>query len=41
MLVGKLLHVNKRLEKGARDRPAMSVREFMSLHADEFAGRRS
>ena len=39
--MGKLLRVNKKPEKGAPDRPAMSIRKFVSLHADEFGGGRS
>jgi hypothetical protein len=37
----ELLRVNKKPEKGDPDRPAMSTREFVSLHADEFDGGRS
>ena len=39
--MGKLLRVNNKPEKGAPDRPAMSIREYVSLHADEFGGGRS
>ena len=39
--MAKLLRVNKKPEKGAPDRLAMSIRDFVSLHADEFGGGRS
>jgi hypothetical protein len=39
--MGKLLRVNKKPETSDRDRRAMCVRESVSLHADEFGGRRS
>jgi hypothetical protein len=40
-LMRKHLRVNKKPEKGAPDRPTMSIRDSVSLQAGEFGGARS